>query len=110
MYAAADLVVAPSRTETFGMVVTEALARATPVVGADVGGPEALDTAADGRRPGILVTPDDRVELAAACGGGSRMPVCARARARAARDRRGALDDWSVTAEGLSGFLTEVAA
>ena len=63
-YAAADVLVLPSRAETYGMVVTEALARGLPVVAAEVGGvPEALGHGADGARPGLLVPPDDPAAL-----------------------------------------------
>ena len=68
-YRGADLLVLPSRVETYGMVVTEALARGLPVVAADVGGvPEALGHGAEGIQPGLLVPPDD----AAALGGALR--------------------------------------
>ena len=66
-YAAADLLVLASRAETYGMVVTEALARGLPVVAAEVGGlTEALGHGADGIRPGLLVPPDDPAALGAA--------------------------------------------
>ena len=66
-YAAADLMVLASRAETYGMVVTEALARGVPVVATDVGGvTEALGHGADGIRPGLLVAPDDPAALGAA--------------------------------------------
>ena len=47
-YASADLMVLASRAETYGMVVTEALARGLPVLATDVGGlPEAMGHGAD---------------------------------------------------------------
>ena len=59
-YAHADALVLASRAETYGMVVTEALARGIPVVATSVGGlPEALGGAKD-RRPGLLVRPTIR--------------------------------------------------
>jgi glycosyltransferase involved in cell wall biosynthesis len=56
-YCDADLLVLPSHCETFGMVVTEALAHGVPVLGTDVGGlTEALGTTQQGD-PGMLVRP-----------------------------------------------------
>ena len=55
-----DLLVLPSRTETYGMVVTEALARGIPVLATATGGvPETLGEAPGGGVPGLLVPPDD---------------------------------------------------
>lgn len=57
---ATDLLVAPSRVETYGMVVTEALARGIPVLASAVGGlPE---TVANG---GVLTPPEDVPTLVA---------------------------------------------
>ena len=62
-----DLLVLPSRAETYGMVAAEALSHAVPVVASDVGGvPEALCPAQDGERPGCLVPADDPEALAEA--------------------------------------------
>ena len=59
-YASADLMVLASRAETYGMVITEALAHGVPVVVTEVGGvTEALGYGSDGSRPGLLVPPDD---------------------------------------------------
>ena len=95
-YAAADLMVLASRAETYGMVLTEALARGLPVVATEVGGvPEAIGYGADGIRPGLLVPPDDPTALAAALRawlGDAEL----RGRLRqAARERRGSLFGWS---------------
>ncbi|GGI48500.1 glycosyltransferase involved in cell wall biosynthesis [Agromyces flavus] len=55
-YRSADLVVAPSRSESYGMVVAEALARGIPVVASCVGGvPEAIA----GSPAGVLVPSGD---------------------------------------------------
>ena len=111
VYAAADLVLAPSRVETYGMAVTEALARGVPVIGSDVGGlPEALGGPAGGRRPGILVPPGDPAPLAVALhrwltDAGFRHDL-----RLGARERRETLDDWSLTTDRLSRVLSEVAA
>ena len=68
-YSTADLLVVPSRSETYGMTVTEALAHGLPVIAAAVGGlPEALGSTADGTRPGQLIPPGDPAALAAALG------------------------------------------
>ncbi|MEV6371154.1 glycosyltransferase family 4 protein [Micromonospora musae] len=110
-YDAADLLVLPSRAETYGMVVTEALARAVPVLGTAVGGlPEALGRASDGERPGLLVPAGDPTALA---GGLRRWLGDADLRGRlgrAARDRRGTLTGWSVTASRVATVLAGVAA
>lgn len=66
-YAAADLLVLPSFSETYGLVVTEALARGLPVVASRIGGvPEAMGELPDGSHPGMLVRPGSPVPLARA--------------------------------------------
>jgi glycosyltransferase involved in cell wall biosynthesis len=107
-YASADLLVHASRAETYGLVVTEALARGLPVIAAEVGGlVEALGEAADGTRPGLLVAPGDPVALAGALSawlGDDEL----RARLRqAAGERRESLPRWSTTASVVAGVLAE---
>jgi glycosyltransferase involved in cell wall biosynthesis len=110
-YAAADVLVLPSRAESYGMVVTEALARGLPVLATDVGGvPEALGAARDGRRPGILVPPGDVSALVGALRRWLRDAALRDDLRAAARDRRGRLTGWSDTASRVDRLLQEVAA
>ncbi len=52
LYRAADCVVVPSKSESFGLVALEAMACGTPVVAANVGG---LTTLIDSQQDGILI-------------------------------------------------------
>jgi glycosyltransferase involved in cell wall biosynthesis len=105
-YAAADVLVLPSRAETYGMVIAEALARGLPVVAADVGGaPEALGHGADGRRPGLLVPPGDPHALRAALRTWLEDAGLRRRLRRTARERRATLGDWSTTASAVADVL-----
>jgi glycosyltransferase involved in cell wall biosynthesis len=109
-YAGADLLVLASRAETYGMVVTEALARGVPVIAAEVGGlAEALGRGADGIRPGLLVPPEDSVALVAALRAWLGNAELRRRLRRAARERRESLSRWSSTASVVAGVLARVA-
>lgn len=108
-YAGADVLVLPSRGETYGMVVTEALARGIPVLATAAGAvPETLGSAADGSVPGMLVPPDDAAALAAAL----RClltdgDVWRRARA-SALSRRGMLNGWAESSRELADVLARI--
>jgi glycosyltransferase involved in cell wall biosynthesis len=106
-YTTADLLVAPSRSETYGMAVTEALAHGLPVIAAAVGGlPEALGSSTDGTRPGQLIPSGDPAALAAAIAdwlGDERHRHRLRA---AARKRRSNLSGWEQTTKQLANALT----
>ncbi|MGK5741047.1 glycosyltransferase family 4 protein [Micromonospora sp. URMC 103] len=110
-YAGADLLVLPSRAETYGMVVVEALARAVPVLGTAVGGlPEALGRAPDGATPGLLVPPEDPEALAAALRRWLGDADLRDELRRAAAGRRGTLTGWSDTAARVAAALAGAAA
>ena len=105
-YGAADLLVLASRAETYGMVVTEALAHGLPVVATEVGGvPEALGYGANGVRPGLLVPPGDPAALSAALRAWLGDAELRRRLRRAAGERRASLSGWSSTASVLAGVL-----
>jgi len=106
-YTTADLLVAPSRSETYGMTVTEALAHGLPVIATAVGGlPEAFGSTADGTGPGQLIPPGNPAALAAALGDwlgdeGHRHRVRA-----AVRQRQPTLHGWEQTTQEIADALT----
>jgi glycosyltransferase involved in cell wall biosynthesis len=105
-YATADLLVAPSRAETYGMAVTEALAHGLPVIAAAVGGlPEALGRTADGAVPGLLVRPGDPAALTAALGRWLDDEGHRRRLRDAARQRRPTLRGWEQTTREIATAL-----
>jgi glycosyltransferase involved in cell wall biosynthesis len=116
-YAATDLLVLPSHVETYGMVVTEALAHGVPVVATAVGGvAEAMDGpdggTEDGREgdrrsgPAGLLVPAGRPDALAEALRCWLVDGDLRERLRqGARQRRHDLSPWSRTAEQVSAVL-----
>jgi glycosyltransferase involved in cell wall biosynthesis len=106
-YTTADLLVAPSRSETYGMTVTEALAHGVPVIATAVGGlPEAFGSTADGSGPGQLIPPGDPAALATALRDwlsdeGHRYRLRA-----AVRQRQPTLRGWEQTTQEIADALT----
>ena len=103
-YHAADLVVAPSRAESYGMVVAEALARGIPVVAARVGGvPEAIA----GSTAGILIPPNDPEALRAVLRRWRADPAWRAAlKAEAVRSRT-VVRSWDESAEIVAAVLRD---
>ncbi|MFK3979074.1 glycosyltransferase family 4 protein [Micromonospora sp. NPDC050397] len=105
-YARADLLVLPSHGETYGMVVTEALARGIPVLATSAQGlPEALGRAPDGSLPGLLVPPGDPPALAGALRRWLGDGDLRRRLRRSARDRRTTLTGWEKTVKRVADVL-----
>jgi glycosyltransferase involved in cell wall biosynthesis len=108
-YTKADLLVLPSRGETYGMVITEALARGIPVIATNTAGiPEALGHAPDGSQPGILTERGDPVALSAALRQWLTDPVTRQRLRESARARRTTLTGWPDTVARVAKVLEEV--
>ena len=101
-YRAADVVLVPSHSESFGLVALEAQACGTPVVAAAVGG---LRTAVRDGYSGVLVDGHDPVVWARVLAGFSRrrggFPSF-----RPGRAEHAAAFNWPATAERLVGVYT----
>jgi len=103
-YRAADVVIVPSRTESFGLVALEAESCGTPVVASDVGG---LRTAVRDGVTGLLVPPDGAAGYAR---GLERllMDEPLRRAMGAAGIRYARRYDWRQAASGLIGVYEEL--
>jgi len=109
-YQEADVAVLASRSESYGMVVAEALAHGLPVVATRVGGvPEALGRAPGGAVPGLLVAPEDPAALADGVARWIDERYLRDRLRRAAAARRPGLPRWDQTAAHLSEVLVGVA-
>jgi glycogen synthase len=89
-YAAADIAVAPSIYEPFGLVATEAMACGTPVVASDTGG--LREILADGT--GLTFPPQDATQLADRIAEVLEDPALAERLVARGRERIRALYDW----------------
>jgi glycosyltransferase involved in cell wall biosynthesis len=108
-YAEADALALATRAESWGMVVTESLARGLPVLASEVGGlAEALGSAPAGR-PGLLVPAGDVSAMAETLRRWLQDEELRAQLRAAARARRTTLTGWPVTAEKVAAVLEEVA-
>ncbi len=103
-YRAADVVVMPSRSESFGLVALEAAACGVPVVAADVGG---LRTLVEHGRTGYLVEGRDPADYAAWVASILNDPALAASMASAAAERSWSYT-WSATAARLRRICDDV--
>jgi glycosyltransferase involved in cell wall biosynthesis len=97
-HAAADVLVAPSLSEAFGIPAIEAGASELPVVAAAVGG---LRDTVDPGRTGLVVPPADPAALADALARLVASPGLARALGEAGRRRVAARFTWDAVVERL---------
>jgi glycosyltransferase involved in cell wall biosynthesis len=120
-YGCADLVVVPSRSESYGMVVAEALARGIPVLAAEVGGiREALSGGSAGTAgggagsagvypAGLVVPAEDPAALEAALREWWSNPGLRAELAAGALAARANVRTWSATVAVIDSVLHDVA-
>jgi glycosyltransferase involved in cell wall biosynthesis len=105
----ADLLILPSRIETYGLVVIEGLARGIPaVVSAGTGAVEALQSGAtsdSAETPGTAVPAGDPDSLAAALRSWLTEPMLRDSWRQRALARRDTLPGWQQTAEAVLAYL-----
>jgi glycosyltransferase involved in cell wall biosynthesis len=108
VYRDADLLVLPSRAETYGMVVADALAAGLPVIATAVGGVcEAIGWTPSGR-PGLVVPRDDPASFAQALRCWLTTPELRRRLRAAALQRRMTLPRWRETGDRVAAVLHDV--
>lgn len=105
-YSRADLVIVPSRTESFGMVVAEALARGIPVVAARVGG---VPEATSGSAAAILIPPEDPWALEVVLRHWLANPARRRELQTAAMEARALTRPWCTAVTVVAETLVELA-
>jgi D-inositol-3-phosphate glycosyltransferase len=104
VYAAADVVLVPSRSESFGLVALEAQACGVPVVASAVGG---LRHVVDDGASGLLVSPNDPVAFARGVVAIFGDPVLARRLGADALGKASAYP-WEATADRLTSVYEEL--
>lgn len=108
-YAASDVLLLPSRSETYGMVINESLARAVPVIASDVGGVAEALGAIDGHGPGLLVAERDTRAFADAVRRWLVDPGLRNDLREAAAERRRSLPTWEQTRDVFAQVVAGVA-
>ena len=104
-YRSADLFVAPSRSESYGMAIADALRRGIPVVASSVGGiPQAVSTS----RAAVLIPPDHPDLLSSALRRWMLDPALRARLTDEARRDRSLLPRWSDTIDQIAATLASV--
>lgn len=105
-YAHADLLVMPSRSESYGMAVAEALAHGVPVLATGVGG---LSEAIGHGEAAMLVPPDDAWALGMMLRRWWADPPLRRRLQGAAMEARGTATPWAETTRTVAAALADAA-